>query len=73
MLFNLGLTVLTPVTFTHKLVIYLQAHRSVLDYAMNIKSKHFKNMLLEMGKIASSFWKRHIHNLISEREGWIQK
>ena len=27
---------------------------------------------LNMGDIASSFWERHIHNLISEREGWIQ-
>ena len=26
-LFNLGLTILTAVTFTHKLVIYLQVYR----------------------------------------------
>ena len=25
-----------------------------------------------MGEIAASFWERHIHNLISEREEWIQ-
>ena len=32
---------LTAVTFTNRLVINLQAYRSVFDYAMNIKSKHF--------------------------------
>ena len=32
---------ITTVTFTHKLVIYLQAYRSVFDYVVNIKSKHF--------------------------------
>ena len=28
---------------------YLQAYRLVFDYAMNMKSKHFLNMLLEHG------------------------